>query len=359
MGKANLAKKKQWRRIPASIPAVPVHADFEAKAATSLPADQLFVLDKSGDHSLAKGYPDRFCTPKPGVTNAKSKGKPVKSDHSKEVAGEKEGVFDLWSTSESSKQKGDVRLSHIPAVIPPLPGQSYNPSSSALSQTWSQVLQEEEQKEREKQAFQEAIHGFKVVEKDTEILSDQEETPAQAFSKNPPTLNRKPTKKKMNKKVRWLLQESEKEREKSRKQLQKQVEMIPKLLAEEEEKQAKRDLEWQTELKRQREEKEAEAQGRKAPKLRMGQFVYQLPDTQAVYTEEQKPLRQMQPKATAVNAVYDSLVRRGKVDLSQPKRVPKMVTRAKLTGEKSREMHEARKQRQSQASSGTIPLPKA
>lgn len=355
MGKANLAKKKQWRRIPSSVPAVPIRADFEAKAASSLPEDRLFVLDKSGDHSLAKGYPERFCSPKPAVPSVPPKAPVSKRSSNKANS----SLFDLWDSPSEAQLKPEVPLSHIPAVIPPLPGQSYNPSTASLSQAWSRVLSEEEEKEAAKLSYREAIHGFQVVEKDTQIASDDEEAQGQDFSRNAPTLNRKPSKKKMNKKVRWLLQEREKEQEKNRKELIKQVDLIPKLLAEEAKKQSEHDAQQQELQKRQREWKEAEAAGRKAPKLRMGQYVYTLPDTEAVYSEEPKPLRLMQPKATAVSAAFDSLVRRGRVDLSQPKRLPKMVTKAKLTGEKSREMQEARKQKQAVVSSGTIPLPKA
>jgi len=355
MGKANLAKKKQWRRIPTSLPEVPIRADFEAKAALSLPADRLFVLDKSGDHSLAKGYPDRFCRPKPAASSLKPKAKASKT--SEPTA--KPGLFDLWDSPAAPQPKPEVPLSHIPAVIPPLPGQSYNPSSAALSQAWSKVVDEEEEKEIAKMSYQQAIHGFQVVEKDALIASDDDEAQGQDFSRNAPTLNRKFTKKKMNKKVRWLLQEREKEQEKSRKELFKQVDLIPRLLAEEAQKQSEHDFQYQELQKRQRESKEAESTGRKAPKLRMGQYVYSLPDTEAVYSDEPKPLRLIQPKATAVNTAFDSLVRRGRVDLSQPKRLPKMVTKAKFSGEKSREMQEARKQKQAAVSSGTIPMPKA
>lgn len=293
MGKANVSKKKQWRRLPSAVPVVQPEGETEVKGTSTLPEDQLFVLDKSGDRHRLNPYPTQFARPKSTPPSSKSKS-PLSKPVSKKSSSNSD-LFDLWSSPPSSKPTNPPPLSHIPAVIPPLPGQSYNPSATALKDTWSKVLTEEVKKDYEKEAYKQAVQGYQVVEKDTEIVSE-EETNEDRYCKNPPTLNKKPNKAKINKRLRWLLKEKEEEEEKSRKEMQKQIDAIPKILEEQQKTQQKREIEREKQLKRQREEKLAEAKGLKAPKIRMGQFVYELPDTEAKYTEEPVPLRLVQAK---------------------------------------------------------------
>ena len=359
MGKANLAKKKQWRHLPDSAPVETLQTEFQQKTAATLPADQLFVVDKKGDQATARRtYPDKFAKER-----VKTVGKKAGKQHTAQQRTEKKdgetGVFDLWGGEEAQgeKREQEGRLDHIPAVIPPLPGQSYNPRKPDLETAWSKVLTEETQKDHAASEHQRIVHGFTVVETDAVIPSDSEGEGETQFRKNPPTLNRKPTKAKVNKKMRWLMRLREGEREKEQKELNKAVDQIPKIIAETESRKPQIDAEYELTLKRQREEKELEASGMKAPKLCMGQYVYKLPETEAVYSQEPKSLRQMKAKASAVDTCFDSLVRRGKVDLCEAKRKPKIISKNRYTGELGRETQLEREAKKQEQAAGTIKMP--
>jgi hypothetical protein len=94
-------------------------------------------------------------------------------------------------------------MSHIPAVLAPHPGQSYNPENTDYNRLIDKAANAEQDRLEERRKYQQAIHEFKVVDRlpssSEEEESGDEQTPAnQNAGINPPTQNKKKTRKQRN-----------------------------------------------------------------------------------------------------------------------------------------------------------------
>ena len=116
MGKSQQTKKKsKWRR------------EINIKAETPTPGQ--FFLDTTGDLNLAKiaKYPDKFA--KIAETRVEKTKRKAQAPQTRSA---KASEFDLWGNEAVPPTVAPK--SHIPAVLPPHPGQSYNPTDKDYSQ---------------------------------------------------------------------------------------------------------------------------------------------------------------------------------------------------------------------------------
>ncbi|CAG9314823.1 unnamed protein product [Blepharisma stoltei] len=325
-----------------------------------IPKD-LFMIDKKGDDSiqkkLAPQYPEKFAKDKEirsftkGEKRRLEKLKPSKSKPQKE-----ENLYDLWN-DDTQATAPETKKTHIPAVLAPHPGQSYLPSKEEHNDLLEKIIEEEENAEAKKQKVNEILNSYKVVDDLPSPVESEEEddTPAN-FIKNPPVKEKFLTNTEKNVKMRGKLKEKLKKIQADERKFKKQIDQLPQIMGEikKEEKirkQSKEEFELQKRLR-----EELEMRGEKAPKIRMGKFRYELPETIGV-VDLPSNLRKVSVKGNVTEDRFDSLIRRKMIDMDEGKpRKRQMVTKESRTGDTAKVMHEERKKKEEEKLTGNIAL---
>mmetsp|Transcript_13423 Transcript_13423/g.25261 ORF Transcript_13423/g.25261 Transcript_13423/m.25261 type:complete len:363 (+) Transcript_13423:1278-2366(+) len=355
--KATQVKKKVWRRQIDSKPALEVIKEGTATAAAQTLDDKsLFFTDTVGDERLKRkvaNYPAKFYTPKERV--AKQKLKKVPGPQAKR---EKTEVYDIWGEEEQRK-KSTIPNSHIPAILPPLAGQSYNPKDEDRERVLLKVAAEEQDDIADTEHADKVLHGFTIVDEVQRTPEESENEDEGDYLHNPPVAEKKLTEKQRKRMMLLKLTEKMSKKEALERRKGKQYDQIPSMIS-----QLKAAAEVKRKLKEKDEAlkaltKDEQAKGLAAPKFRMGTFSYKAPLTEADLSGTSKEaLRKVEVKGNLVETFFDSVTRRKLVDRDEgrPKRPNKEVMKNRLTGGVSAAMQEARKKRKLEEASGSIAL---
>jgi hypothetical protein len=362
--KATQVKKKMWRRQIDTQPALKaLKEDFAASLAQTLDDKSLFFTDSKGSERLkrkAGAYPTHFYTPNTRVSTEKVKPAKAASRPTKGKTGKDTGVFDLWDDEASSKPK-DAK-SHIPAVLPPMAGQSYNPKDEDKERVLLRIVEEENAAVIAKEEQEKVLNSFTIVDKVALTPEQSEEEEEEGYLQNPPVSAEKKLTEKQ-RRHRLLIKQTEKvsKSQAVQRKVGKQADQIPTML---------KQLKAAGEVSRALKVKEAalkelerteESFGLSAPKFRMGTFTYKAPLTDADLTgKSSEALRKIEVKGNLVESFFDSVTRRKLVDRDEgkPKRPGKEVMKNRWSGEVSNAMQEARKKRKLEEASGSIALQK-
>lgn len=105
--------------------------------------------------------------------------------------------FDLWDEAPAAAAIPVPKKSHIPAVLPPHPGQSYNPNDNDYKSLIDKASKTELGELEKKEKYQKAIHNYKVVDRlpssSDEESSSEDEASGPKIAVNAKTVNKKKT----------------------------------------------------------------------------------------------------------------------------------------------------------------------
>jgi hypothetical protein len=344
-------KKKLWRKT--------LPDKQSTKAAVEVMRSQrvstdLFTTDTVGLVEKPKElYPSLFAKPKFPASMSKAdfcrlKDLPIKRPRAE--AGE---TFDLWA---EDREAAPLEKSHIPAVLRPHPGTSYRPEALGHAQVLEKVAAEESRKEEDLKKHAEVVNSFRVVEEDSSPdLSAAEEEGETEFVKNRTVVAKYLTNTQRNVKERNKLKEKMKKMMAKQKKEQMMFEKAPKILGELERMDEQyRELREEKEL-RKKMKIELESTGELAPRIRMGKFRYNQPETVASLTPTDS-LRKLKVKGNAVEERVDSFIRRKMVDLATPRPAKKVVIKDCSQNEREKAFAEALVEKKKAAKSGKITI---
>lgn len=306
-----------------------------------LQQDTQFTLDTTGDLALQRKiivYPEKFAKDRiprrPNKPKNTKKGPAVKTPDTTTE-------FDLWG-----QEQGGTRVvwpeSHIPAVIPAKPGQSYRPSEGDHAQVLSAIVHEEELKLQKAEEYRRMTESYRVLEFDEESPQLSEDDGEAHFRQNPPVKEKHLTNSEKNRKLKNTLMERYRKELGKKKQITKDINGIPGIIKDiEAEEQANEVL--RGELNTRNEQKlRLQAKGDAIPKIVMGKTLYAQPETLGSRTVPQH-LRSVQLKGNSIEERFDSYVRRRMVDIDLgPKKKKVTVFKTKHTGEGARKMQRKR-----------------
>jgi len=315
--------------------------------------DNLFFEDKAGKQDPTS-YPTKFAKQKfPKPINKTQKNQINKLKHTQQPKAQEQAVYDLWEQEQEVPLR-EKPNQHIPAVIPPHPGQSYKPDSPSHKSLLEKVIDEEAKSEHQTHVYNMTVNNYKVVEEDPEPpdLEDPGET---NFIQNPPVKAKFLTNSEKNQKKRKVLKKKLEEEIKAKQEALQKIDQIRSIMKNLEKEEISQEIKkLQKELKK-TETKELEAKGEKAPKIRNGKFCYKLPATTA-NLEVPGSLRQLTVKGNSAEERLDSLIRRRLIDVEEPEPKKQIKVKEYTPGGQEKKMHDSRAKKQNELETGVISL---